>query len=60
MQSIVTPVKVDVLQNLLIETGYDQKEIQFLVSGFRNGFSLGYQGPEKVKKYAPNLKLQGG
>ena len=34
--------------------------LNFLVSGFRNGFSIGYQGPEKVKIKSPNLKLTVG
>ena len=56
LSDIYTPVDADVLEKLLIETNYDQKESEFLVSGFRNGFDLGYRGPE-VKQTSKNLKF---
>ena len=57
IRNIVTPVLPDVLQNLLIEVGYDEQKTSYLVQGFRNGFKLNYVGPWKVQKSAPNLKL---
>ena len=57
LEDIVSPVKVDKLQELLIETGYDQQKMEFLVDGFSNGFSLGYEGPEEIQLTAPNLKF---
>ena len=41
------------------DAGYDKKETDFLVNGFKEGFSIGYQGPEQVKIKSPNLKFQG-
>ena len=60
LEKIVTAVKVEVLEQLLIESKYDQQEIEFLVEGFRNGFSLQYVGNRKVIKTGSNLKLRVG
>ena len=60
LKKIATPVKVDVYNRLLNEAGYDRMKTKFLVEGFTNGFSLGYEGPKRVKKKAPNLKLRVG
>ena len=56
---MITPVDIEALQQLLIETEYDQKETAFLLEGFRNGFPIGYQGDRKVKLTSPNLKFRG-
>ena len=40
-----------------MEAGYDDSKTKYLVNGFKHGFELGYQGPKKVKRLAPNLKL---
>ena len=58
LENVVTPVNVDRLEKLLIQSGYDKKKAAFLVKGFRNRFSLGYQGKEDVRRTAPNLKLR--
>ena len=58
LDTIKTPVDVDELERLLIESKYDQKETKFLVDGFKNGFSLGYEGREDVKITSPNLKFR--
>ena len=60
MVSIVTPVKVDRLEALLRHYSYDKNETDFLVDGFKNGFSLGYQGRQDVKIKSPNLKFNIG
>ena len=46
------------LENLLIQTGYPDRERNFIVNGFRHGFRIGYKGPTNVKLTAPNLKLE--
>ena len=48
LTSIVTPVNVDVYEQLLIESSYPIEKRQYLVNGFWEGFSLQYQG---IKKY---------
>ena len=50
-------MKVEIYERLLQESNYDRAKTRFLVHGFRNGFSLGYRGPKKIKRKAPNLKL---
>ena len=45
------------LRRLLNETGYAEKETNFLVEGFQFGFDLGYRGPKHIKKFSPNLKF---
>ena len=60
MESIITPVKVDVLQKLLLHYKYDKVESEFLVNGFRHGFEIGFDGDRDVRKRAPNLKLEVG
>ena len=55
----MTPVDADALERLLNETQYDRKKSEFLLDGFRNGFSLEYQGPVDVKITSKNLKFRG-
>jgi len=40
-----TPVKADRLQHHLQKIGYDEKSTQYLVDGFKNGFSIGSSTP---------------
>ena len=60
LDNVVSPVKVDVLQELLEQSNYDAEKTQFLVEGFKNGFSLGYEGDENVQILSNNLKLTVG
>ena len=53
------PVWVDKLENLLTESKYNKEKSQFLIDGFRHGFSLGYAGKTNVKIRSPNLKFRG-
>ena len=58
LETIKSPVNYHVLGELLEESCYDKTETQFLVDGFKNGFSLGYNGPENVRINSPNLKFR--
>ena len=49
---------MDVLRQLLEDSNYYPMETKFLVDGFSNGFSIGYQGPEDVKITSLNLKFR--
>ena len=60
LESVVSPVKADLLIRLLKETNYDREEIEFLERSFRDGFNLEYQGPTERKSEAPNLPLTVG
>ena len=57
---IITPVNVNVLHNLLVESKYDTEETRFLVEGFKYGFDLEYQGPWKRQDQARNIPFQVG
>ena len=58
--SVVTPVKIDKYEQLLKQSKYDREKTEYLVKGLHEGFSIGYDGPEKVKMKSPNLKLTTG
>ena len=58
LDNIVTPVNTKTLHALLKESSYDKTETEFLIEGFKNGFSIGYTGPEDVKITSPNLKFR--
>ena len=61
LDSIITLVDADKFENLLIEMGYNKRKTKYLVEGFRNGFSLQYQGVrDNIKHTAPNLPLTVG
>ena len=60
LKNIVTLVKAEQLLKLLTEAGYDPAKTKYLVDGFKRGFSLQYRRPQKVKRFAPNLKLTVG
>ena len=55
----MTPLDVEMLEQLLSQTNYDPGKTRFLVDGFKNGFRLGYTGNRKVRLKSPNLKFQG-
>ena len=58
LESIKTPVNVEMFHKLLIESEYDENETNFLIDGFKNGFSIGYEGNRDVKITSPNLKFR--
>ena len=49
LESIVTPVDVERYAELLAISGYDKKKSDFLIDGFKHGFSIGYSGSMKLK-----------
>ena len=58
LDSIKTPVDIETFNKLLTDSGYDKQETEFLVDGFKYGFSIGYEGPNDVKIRSPNLKFR--
>ena len=60
LENVITPVDVDRFQYLLQLAGYDEQKTNFLISGFRDGFSIGYEGDMCVQRTSPNLKLHIG
>ncbi len=53
LTNIVTPVRHEVFQQFL--TGYDELEKQFIVTGFAEGFRMGFQGPRNRVVETDNL-----
>ena len=60
LESIVTPVNYTKLETLLKQAKYNASKTKFLIEGFKNGFDIGYAGPENIQRRAPNLKLRVG
>ena len=58
LKDIITPVNVQAFERLLVESNYCKEETSFLLDGFTNGFSIGYNGPTNVKTKSPNLKFR--
>ena len=56
----MTPIKAEILENQLGAASYQHEEIDFLVRGFKEGFSLGYQGPWNRRDTSNNLPLRVG
>ena len=48
------------MESLLKQSGYCPEKTKFLVDGFQNGFSIGYNGPKNIQQTAPNLPLNVG
>ena len=57
LDNIVTPVKVNKLNELLLHYKYNDQERKFLIEGFTNGFEIGFEGDRNVRQKSPNLKL---
>ena len=45
LQGISTPIRVEVLDALLRDSNYNTLDRNFLITGFREGFDMGYRGP---------------
>ena len=60
LTNIKTPINAVKLEELLIKTEYDPKEMRFLVNGFRHGFDLYYQGSWNRKNRSRNIPFTVG
>ena len=60
LDNIVSLVNVQVFKNLLEEACNKQSEIDFLVSGFSQGFDIGYRGNKNIRQRSQNLKIRVG
>ena len=60
LENVVMLVNVEHLKELLNQTSYNKRKSEFLIDGFENGFSIGYEGNMKIKRTSPNLKLRVG
>ena len=60
LEHIITPLNVDLYEELLIKSGFDPQERAFLVDGFRNGFDIGYNGPTDRQDTSKNIPFSVG
>ena len=60
LTTIVTPIKVDMLESKLKVSGYNAAKTEMLVDGFQHGFDLKYQGPMDRKDTAKNILFSVG
>ena len=60
LNSLVTLIKVDRLEAKLKESGYPTEKTDYLIQGFRHGFSLGYAGPTNRQDESQNIPLKVG
>ena len=60
LDKIVTLIDVPALDFLLQDTEYLEDECNFVIDGFKLGFTLGYDGPKERQTTASNLKLKCG
>ena len=58
--SIITPINVKRLQDLLKETRYNEEKSRYIIDGFTNGFDIGYCGPEDRQDRSNNIPLRIG
>ena len=60
LNNIVTPIKIENLVSLLPETNYNESEIKYLEQGFKQGFDIGYKGPDTRQSNSKNIPLRVG
>ena len=60
LNEIFTPVNAVKFGKLLQDNKYPDDEIQFLVKGFTEGFSIGYAGPQKRRHFSNNIPFTPG
>ena len=60
LQNIHTPIHVKHFKQLLEEARYPRDEINFLPNGFKNGFSLEYDGPMDCCNTSDNIPFTVG
>ena len=60
LDDILTPIKVDKLRELLINTKFDPQETEFLFKGFSEGFDFGYRGPKNHTNLSWNIPIHVG
>ena len=60
IDNIVTPIKVEVFDQLLRKNNYDEEKRKILVDGFQHGFDIGYQGPTDRRDLSHNIPLTVG
>ena len=60
IDNICTPIKVEILRNLLFQSKYNRLKTDYLIKGFSEGFNIGYRGPEIRQSVSQNIPLKIG
>ena len=60
LENVVTQVKIGILDDFLLRTKYKSSERLFLIDGFTNGFSIGYQGSTERCDVSNNIPFTVG
>ena len=60
IHTLITPVNVKVLQKMLVDSKYGEKETDCIVRGFTEGFDIGYDCPHCRRDIARNIPLKVG
>ena len=60
METLETPLDVDKYEQLLHESNYNPEEVSFLINGFREGFDIGYTGPQNRQSQSKNIPFTVG
>ena len=58
--NIITPIKVNKLKQLLVESNYDKKKTDYLIGGFEKGFDISYHGPINRRDVSDNIPIWKG
>ena len=60
LDQLVTPMDAERFNELLVESGYDDELRREVIQGFKEGFDLGYEGPQTIQQESPNLRFRVG
>ena len=60
LRNVVTPINHNVLRQHLVESRYNADKTNYLVRGFKEGFSLCYEGPINRRDQSKNLPIRVG
>ena len=60
MENLVSPIKPEVFKRILAKFDYPKEKIAELYEGFKNGFSLQYEGEKEVRRTSNNLRFMPG
>ena len=59
-EAIQIPINITELERLLRTANYDAAKTEYLITGFQQGFSIGYQGKQNRRDLSENLPLHLG
>ena len=60
IETIVTPIKVNKFNQLLLDAKFPEEDRKFLIQGFTEGFDIGYNGPKNRRSTADNIPFSIG